>query len=88
MATTIQYGGAQQGVDSGPTNPSPSSVEQTRFRSFAERYLLTRAPHWPVGKETEMAWEATLDAKRFYRMIEAQGKNLNAFIKEEEAAQL
>ena len=65
-------------------NAVASSVEQTRFRSFAERYLLTRAPHWPVGQETQMAWEATLDAKRFYRMIEQQGKNLNAFIKEAE----
>jgi hypothetical protein len=64
-----------------------SATDQTRFRSFAERYLLTRAPHWPVGKETELAWEATLDAKRLYRMIEQQGKNLNSFIKEEEAVQ-
>lgn len=69
-----------------PSGETPT-IEQTRFRSFAERYLIARAHTWEPGKETEMAWVTTLDAKRFYRMIEQQGKNLNAFIKEVEAAE-
>lgn len=40
-----------------------------RFRSFAERYVIERAPSFTKGKEREEAWEATMDAKTIYGNI-------------------
>lgn len=41
-----------------------------RFRSFAERYVVARAPTFGVGTERKDAWVATLDAKTIYNNIE------------------
>lgn len=43
--------------------------EQTRFRSFAERYVIERASGF---KSDTDAWTAVQDAMRVYRMIEQQ----------------
>ena len=43
--------------------------EQTRFRSFAERYVIERASGF---KSDTDAWTAVQDAMRIYRMIEQQ----------------
>ena len=34
-----------------------------RFRSFAERYIIARAPEFTKGKELEEGWQAIQDAK-------------------------
>jgi hypothetical protein len=43
--------------------------EQTRFRSFAERYVIERASGF---KSDTDAWTAVQEARRVYRMIEQQ----------------
>ena len=43
--------------------------EQTRFRSFVERYVIERASGF---KSDTDAWTAVQDAMRIYRMIEQQ----------------
>ena len=43
--------------------------EQTRFRSFAERYVIERASGF---KSDTDAWTAVQDAMRVYRMIAQQ----------------
>lgn len=56
-------------------------VEVTRFRSFAERYLIARAPLFdpdPV-KEDAQVWACLLRARTAYRKIEGLAKTaLNA----------
>ncbi len=47
----------------------PASLEVTRFRSFAERYVVERASTFPVGQEREASWQAILDAKHIYKRI-------------------
>lgn len=44
-------------------------TEKTRFRSFAERYVIARASHWKPGEEDTDAWAAIQDAKRVYHQI-------------------
>ena len=39
-----------------------------RFRSFAERYIIARAPEFTKGKELEEGWQAIQDAKKLYQM--------------------
>lgn len=46
--------------------PAPRS--DPRFRSFAERYLVTRSAFFRVGFEVEDAWKCMLDAKTIYKM--------------------
>ena len=43
--------------------------DTTRFRSFAERYVIERASSFRVGHEKEDAWSAIKDADRIYKMI-------------------
>lgn len=50
-------------------------ADYDRFRSFAERYVIERATHFEVGKEREMAWNATLDAKTIYKNIAVASKD-------------
>ena len=40
-----------------------------RFQSFAERYVIARAPTFKTGNEREEAWRAVLDARGMYRQI-------------------
>jgi len=48
----------------------PIGQENTRFRSFAERYIIERASSFETGKEDAGIWKALQDAKRAYSMIE------------------
>lgn len=49
----------------------------TRFRSFAERYLIERCRLWPAEcKPDEMAWETILQAKTIYKMIAEQSRTV------------
>lgn len=59
---TVKMGGA----------PSDS-----RFRSFAERYIISRAPFFRVGFEAEDGWACLMDAKRLYKMIDRAGTSVN-----------
>ena len=54
----------QMGVPSNPNAPD-------RFRSFAERYIIARAPEFTKGKELEEGWQAIQDAKKLYQMTAA-----------------
>ena len=48
--------------------------EQTRFRSFAERYVIERASGF---KSDTDAWTAVQDAMRVYKMIEQQSTHVS-----------
>ena len=48
--------------------------EQTRFRSFAERYVIERASGF---KSDIDAWTAVRDAMRVYKMIEQQSTHVS-----------
>lgn len=51
-------------------------ADQTRFRSFVERYVIARASFFrqdPDGHAADM-WECILNAKRCYKLIERTGR--------------
>lgn len=48
-------------------------TEKERFRSFAERYVVARAPSFRAAHEKEDAWLAVEDAKRIYLQIGETG---------------
>lgn len=50
--------------------------EKTRFRSFAERYLIERASTFTLGKEKEDAFMVIEDAKTMYAMVETASRRL------------
>lgn len=43
--------------------------EMSRFRSFAERYVIARAATFRVDHEEADSWECILRAKSVYKMI-------------------
>lgn len=43
--------------------------DDQRFRSFAERYVITRAATFRVGHEVDDGWAAVLDARQLYKAI-------------------
>jgi hypothetical protein len=45
--------------------------ETTRFRSFAERYLIERASTFTKGNQQREAHEEVLNARAMFRMIES-----------------
>lgn len=47
------------------------SMNEQRFRSFAERYVVERAKHFKVGEEEADGWKAILDAKSLFAKIES-----------------
>lgn len=47
---------------------------EERFRSFAERFVLARAPTFRDGKIEDDSWAAILDAKSIYAKIESVSK--------------
>jgi hypothetical protein len=55
----------------------PSTQEQARVRSFVERYVIARAPHFTVGKETEEAWACVLEGKSLYKRIEDMARSID-----------
>jgi hypothetical protein len=64
----------------GPPN-MPSDTEKTRFRSFAERYMVERAKTFPAGmtdsEELECAYRVLQIAERVYKNIEDKAEHLN-----------
>lgn len=46
-----------------------ANQEETRFRSFAERYVIERASSFKVGNEDADGWEAIQRAKTAYKQI-------------------
>ena len=70
MGTLPPSGGQQS-----PVNPSPVKQSNQRFRSFAERYLVTRSEGFrkdDAGLE-EDTWKCILDAKKTYALINRVG---------------
>lgn len=57
-----------------PINPNPQS-SNARFRSFAERFLVTRSEFFRRDPEglAEDTWTCILDAKRAYNKIRQVG---------------
>lgn len=51
---------------------------ETRFRSFAERYVIARAPSFRPGLEEEDQWTCMLNAKSAYKKIAAMGQGITA----------
>lgn len=51
-------------------------TNETRFRSFCERYVLARASMFREGHEEEDQWTCMLNAKSAYRKIEAMGRGI------------
>ena len=49
--------------------PTVNDTEKTRFRSFAERYVIERASSFKEDTEQNDAWKAILQAKTVYKMI-------------------
>lgn len=69
-----------------PVNPNtgqPAHVSRqksdTRFRSFAERWMVARAHLMTPDRErlAEETWLAIMDAKRAYNMIRSAGENID-----------
>jgi hypothetical protein len=54
-------------------NKVPSN---TRYRSFAERYVIERASTFRPGHEDEDAWMAAMRAKTAYNMIKEVGRTV------------
>lgn len=48
-----------------------------RFRSFAERYVVARAPTFDPKTEQEDAWEALLNARTIYEQIGQMSKTVD-----------
>ena len=70
---------SQHGVCQSPINDSPRRASNLRFRSFAERYLVTRSAFFrtdDAGLQEDM-WKCMLDAKRIYKMIGEVGLNVD-----------
>ena len=61
--------------------------EEFRFRSYAERYVLARAPTFREGHEDEDSWHATLQAKSAYQRIAETAKGFRPFQQDAEGAQ-
>lgn len=63
-----------QAPNAGPTKV----VSDQRFRSFAERWMVARCHLFRVDPEglAEDTWNAVLDAKKAYQMIERSGRNI------------
>jgi hypothetical protein len=48
----------------------------TRFRSFAERYIVERCRDWKESEIDERAWEAILQARSIYNKVKEVGRTL------------
>jgi len=64
-----------------------SEQERTRFRSFAERYLIERAKTFHTEEELEDGWKAIEDAKKLYVMVESAGLQMFPFVPETDLKQ-
>lgn len=81
-ALGMGYGGSMQGAYAQAQtrrwahNMAQNESNETRFRSFAERYVIARAPSFRYGHEEEDQWTCLLNAKSAYRKIEAMGRGV------------
>lgn len=80
MPVAAQVGGQQ--AMGNPNTGQPAHVSRqksdTRFRSFAERWMVARA-HMLTADPAFLAedtWRAIMDAKRAYNMIRSAGENI------------
>ena len=51
-------------------------LANTRFRSFAERYIVERCRDWKEGEIDERTWEAILQAKSIYNKVREVSRTL------------
>lgn len=80
-ALGMGYGGSMQGAYAQAqtrrwAQMAQNESNETRFRSFAERYVIARAPSFRYGHEEEDQWTCLLNAKSAYRKIEAMGRGV------------
>ncbi len=61
--------GPEQWMIQGNATMASENQEQVRFRSFAERYLVTRSHAFTKGNEEAEAWECGLQARTIYEML-------------------
>ena len=60
-----------------PQQGTREHPETARFRSFAERYMISRAHNFRVDHEEEDQWNCILNAKSAYNKIARVGANIN-----------
>ena len=73
MAIGMQQGGIS------PVNEGSTKQSNLRFRSFAERYMVTRSEFFrqdPDGLAAD-TWQCILDARRAYKLIGQVGLNVD-----------
>jgi hypothetical protein len=58
--------------------PEQQTPSNSRFRSFAERYLVERCRDWKEGEIDERAWAAILEAKSIYNKVKEVGRTLGS----------
>lgn len=80
-ALGMGYGGSMQGAYLQAetrrwAQMAQNESNETRFRSFAERYMIARAPSFRDGHEEEDQWTCILNAKSAFRKIEAMGRGV------------
>lgn len=80
-ALGMGYGGSMQGAYAQAqtrrwAQMAQNESNETRFRSFAERYMIARAPSFRDGHEEEDQWTCILNAKSAFRKIEAMGRGV------------
>lgn len=68
--------GAPYGMS--PADPNPNRTSNLRFRSFCERYMVTRSEFFRRDPEglAEDTWNCILDARRAYKLIGQVGLNV------------
>lgn len=76
------HGGGGGGGSGGFSIPVPiagqtGDIPHSRFRSFAERYVIERARTFQQGNELEDAWQATLQARTIYNQIAAVANSVD-----------
>lgn len=59
-----------------PEEDERKPKSNARYRSFAERYVIERAKFFPVGKELEAAWQAGMEARSIYKMLQGLGRTI------------
>ena len=64
-----------------------NDTEKTRFRSFAERYVIERASSFKEDTEQNDAWKAILQAKTVYKMIHGIANTLTMYDEASQQAQ-
>jgi hypothetical protein len=74
--------GASQGSGIGPSvqaEPSQRKEANSRFRSFAERYIIERCKDWKEGEIDERAWACILEAQSIYAKVKEFSRNVSDY---------